>query len=86
MTIATCMSCLTIGGPDKKHGAELKTNWENLGGTSGREEKSNLPESLVVESILAERCMCHQEAPRAKPSMGRERRPARDNLETNPIL
>lgn len=39
--IATCMNCLTIGGPVKEHGAAPKTNHENLGGANRREEKTN---------------------------------------------
>ena len=44
MMITTCMSCLTIGGPNKEHGAvntmvlTPKINWENLGGAKKREE------------------------------------------------
>ena len=50
-----CMNCLRVGGPDKERGAALKTNMENLGGANRREEMTNLPGSLVLESILAER-------------------------------
>ena len=32
------MSCLTAGGPDKEHGAALKTNGEHVGGANRREE------------------------------------------------
>ena len=78
------MNYLRAGGP-KKHGAALKTNQADLGGAGRREEMRNLPESLVLESILAERCTCHQEDPWARPSMGRERWLARDNPEINPI-
>ena len=60
-TIATCMSCLTTGRPDKEHGTALKTNREDLGGANRREERTNLSGSLVLESILAERCTRHQE-------------------------
>ena len=31
---------------------------------------TNLPESFVLESILAESCMCHQEGPWVRPNMG----------------
>ena len=49
------MSCLTTGGPDKEHGAALKTNLEDLdlGEASRREEATSLPGSLALESILA---------------------------------
>ena len=47
------MSCLTAGGPEKELGAALKT--EDLGGPSRKEETTNLPGSLVLESILAEK-------------------------------
>ena len=57
------MSCLTTGGPDKGHGAGLKTNQEDLGGDSRREEMASLPGSLALESILAERYARHQEKP-----------------------
>ena len=44
----------------------LKTNWDNLEGAQRRKEtpthnmSNNLPESFALESILAERCECHQ--------------------------
>ena len=47
--------CLTTGSPNKEHGAALKSHWENSGGASRREEMMNLPGSLVLESILADR-------------------------------
>ena len=79
------MSCLTLGGPCKKHSAALKANRENLGGASRREEMTNLPESLVLESILAERYAWRLEGPWVRPNTGWAREVARDNLETNPI-
>lgn len=57
------MSCLTAGSLDKEQGAALKTNLEDLGGASRREEMNNLPGLLELESILAERCVHHQEGP-----------------------
>lgn len=53
------MSCLITGGPDKEHGAALKANREDLGGAHKREKATNLPESLVLEYFLAERCGHH---------------------------
>ena len=57
------MTCLRAGGPDKECGATLKTNQEDLGGANRREEITNLPESLALESILAERCTGHKTDP-----------------------
>ena len=66
------MSHLTTGSPSKEHGAALKTNQENLGRAKRKEEEeetpvhnmsANPPESLALESMLAERCTCHQEGP-----------------------
>ena len=79
------MSCLSIGGPNKEHGAALKTNRENLGGAHRKEETTNFPGSLALESALAQRCIRHQEGPWARPSTGGARRLTRDNLEMNPI-
>ena len=39
-----------------EHGAAPKTKGENLGGANRREERTNLPEHLALESIMAERC------------------------------
>ena len=50
------MSCLIAGGPDKEPDAALKPDQEDLGAT-------NLPGSLALESILAERRAHHQEGP-----------------------
>ena len=36
-------------------GNTLKTNWENVGGANRRELTTDLPASLALESILAER-------------------------------
>ena len=72
-------SCLTAGSPDEA----LKANQEHLGEARGREEMTNLPESLALESILAERSVCHQEGPWARPNLGQARQLARVNLETN---
>ena len=46
------MSCLTAGGPEKEHGAALKTNQEDLGGANRGEGITELPESLTLEPIL----------------------------------
>ena len=48
------MYCLTTGDSGKEPEAALKSNWENSGGTSMREAMINLPESLVLESTVAE--------------------------------
>ena len=73
----TVMSCLTAGGPDKEHSPALKA--------TGRiwKEATNLPGSLALESILAERCMRHPNESWARPSRGQARQLARDNPETN---
>lgn len=60
--IAACVSFLITGDPDKGHGAALKINREDLRGVS-RKETTNLPGSLALESILAERSMCHGKEP-----------------------
>ena len=52
------VTSLKIRGPDKEQGAAPKTNWEDLGGASRGKEMTNVPESLVLESILAKRCTC----------------------------
>ena len=63
MTIAACRSCLTAGGPDKDSGAALKTNQEDWGEANVREKDTNVPGSLVLESIFAERCSHNKEGP-----------------------
>ena len=47
MTTAPGMCFPTAGGPDKEHGAALKTNWENLGGATmtGQRKPRNEPHS-----------------------------------------
>ena len=77
------MNCLKTGGPDEERGATLKTNQEEA---NGRAERTNLPGSLALESILAERCTPHQEGSLARPSMGPARRLARDKVENKPIF
>ena len=68
-----------------------KTNQENLGGAQeGRRHQpkicsTNLPASFLLESILAERCECHQEGPWVRLNMGQARWLARDHQKTNPI-
>ena len=52
-----------MGGPDKEHGASMKTKWEDSGGTNRREEMINFPGSLALETILAESHNCHQKGP-----------------------
>lgn len=52
------MSCLTAGSLDKEQGAALKTNLEDLGGASKREETTDLSGSLALESILNESRTC----------------------------
>ena len=78
MTRVAGSSCLTAGGPAREQGAALKTHPEELGGANKREETTNLLGSLVLESALAERGTCHQEGPRARPSVGQARRLTRD--------
>ena len=72
-TIATCVTCLTAGAPDKGQDAARKAHREDLGRASRREETTNLPGSLALESTLAERCTHHQEGPWARPRTGRAR-------------
>ena len=43
------------GGPDNGHGEALKTKREDLRGANRRGETTKFPESLVLDSILAER-------------------------------
>lgn len=38
--------------------AALRTNGEDVGGAHKWEETTNLPGSLALKSILAERCVC----------------------------
>ena len=71
--------------PQQEHGAAWKTNWENSGGANRREETTNLPESLALEFILAERCLGQREGSWVRPNMGQERWLARDNPEINLI-
>ena len=40
----------------KELDAALKTNQKNVGGAKRREDMINLPESLVLKTVLAERC------------------------------
>ena len=57
----------------------LKTNQENLREAKGGRRHqpiicpANLSESFLLESILAESCMHHQEGPWVRPNMGQAR-------------
>ena len=84
-TTTTCMSCLTIGGPAKEGGASPKTKQKDLGGAHRREEMTNFPGSLALETILTERLLHHQEGPWARPNMSWARKLARDKLTPMPI-
>ena len=53
--IATCLSCLTTGGPDKEHGADTGKSQE--GAKEGGLDQ--LP--IVLFSGIHLRCLCHQE-------------------------
>lgn len=78
-TIETAgMSYFTTGCPDKEHGINKPQQLEKFrkhqkGDTTC---PSKLPESYLLESLLAEQCMSHQEGPWVR-VMGR------DNPETN---
>lgn len=85
VTAADCMSGLTAGGPDRELRAALNPNREDWGGANRKEEMTNFPGSLALESIRAESLRRHQEGPGARPSTGRARRLARDHLGTRPI-
>ena len=69
-TVTTHMSYLTTGGPEK----ELRTHkrpptrriQENQKETEDRCQSicpTNLPESFLLESIVVEQCVCHQQGP-----------------------
>ena len=58
MIIATSLSYPTIGGPEREHATALKTNLQDLGGANRREETTNLPGFLLLESVFMERCAC----------------------------
>ena len=83
--VAACMSLLTTGGPGKKHGTNKLPPSRRIRERSKGERRrqsicpTNLPEFFLLESILAERCVHHQEG------LPEWERLARDNLETNPI-
>ena len=87
--IIACLSCLTTWGPDKESVLPRKTNWENSGGAKRRRADmicpANLPESFVLESILAKRCTHHQEGPWVRPNISQARWWVRDNPENNLI-
>lgn len=72
MIIIACTSCLTKRDTDKEHGAALTTNWE---GDNRRKEVTNSPESLGLESILAEWYMHHQEGLSARPGLIGQKQP-----------
>ena len=62
-TIVTiCMSCFMTGDPDKEYGTNKPPPtgrvWER---SKGDTASVHFPESLLLASILAERCVCHQE-------------------------
>ena len=46
---------------------------------------TTLPESFTLESILAKRCVHHQEEPWVRPNIDQARWLARNNQEINPI-
>lgn len=58
-----------------KNGAVGKTSWEDLEGAKRRQERTLLPESSALESILAERCTCFHVWTRGQASTGRARQP-----------
>ena len=63
MMITTCRSCLARGGLIKNVVFLTGRIWE---GTKRKEETiqpTGLPETLTLESSLAERCVYHQEGP-----------------------
>ena len=69
-------------------------NTVRTGGIQGRPNRgrrrqslcpTNFPEFFSLESILVERCVCHQEGSWVRPNMGQARWLARDNPETNPV-
>lgn len=66
-----------------------KINRENSGGAERRREEkgclSNLPETLNLESILAERCRHHQEESWIRQHMSQTRWLSRKHLETHLI-
>ena len=67
----------------------VKLTWKNLGRAKRRREETtcpaHLPETLTLESILAERCERHQGGPWVRSNMRHARWLSRDNPETNPI-
>ena len=67
--VTTCMSYLTTGGLGKKHGTNrlLPTRGNQEWSKGERRCQSvrptSFPESISLESILAELCLGHQEGP-----------------------
>jgi len=82
MIITMCMSCPTTGSPDKDYGAAPENEPGEFRRVQKRGEMTTFPESFVLESVLAERCMYHQEGPWV--SLWAKWL-ARDNPWTNPI-
>ena len=82
------MSCFITEGPDREHGAALKTNREDLGGARRREETTSLPQpSWILSNGIHLGQEVHVPPGRTlgQTKYGRARQLARDNQETNPI-
>ena len=81
MKITACIRCLTAEGPNEQHGTNklLPEPAEKYRRGQKREERpahdisANLPETLMLESILSERCVYHQEGPWVAPNMSMSR-------------
>ena len=71
----------------------IKLTWKNSGGTRRRRRRRrhqpippvNLPETLMLKSVLTERCVHCQKGPWVRPNVGQARWLARENPETNPV-
>ena len=67
--VTTCVSYLVTGGLGKEYGANKLTPNGRFQERSKGERRlqsiypTNLPESFLLASMLAEQCMCHLEGP-----------------------